>query len=375
MKRLFLLAAFCAATTAHATTYNLQVLQSLSGSGDSTAYALNDNGTVVGSSYNANTGQNESVYWENGTATSLGVTGLARGINNSGTIVGETGNATLFTPNGEAYSYTTSGGVTMLGTLGGAYSGAYDINESGVITGHSYTSTENLLQTQGFVYESGVMTSLGTVSSPTGYSRGHGINDAGAIVGRTSAVNFTDSDKHMTYWADDGTLVFHGDKVTGNYSTGQQINNNGIIVGNGRQAETGNTQFGMVWAEDGTLLSVLGNFGGGTSRAWSLNDDGVIVGYADNAAGDRLAMVSYDGVNVVNLNTVVDLTGTGFVSLNEAYDINASGQIVGIGTLADGSQGAFMLTAVPIPAAVWLFGGALGLLVVRARQKDEQVEG
>lgn len=53
------------------------------------------------------------------------------------------------------------------------------------------------------------------------------------------------------------------------------------------------------------------------------------------------------------------MTGTGFVSLDEAYDINASGQIVGDGTLSDGSTGAFMLTAFPVPAAIWLFGSAL----------------
>ena len=62
---------------------------------------------------------------------------------------------------------------------------------------------------------------------------------------------------------------------------------------------------------------------------------------------------------MIDINTLVDLTGTGFVSLDEAYDINASGQIVGVGTLSDGSSGAFMLTAVPVPAAIWLFGSAL----------------
>jgi hypothetical protein len=70
-------------------------------------------------------------------------------------------------------------------------------------------------------------------------------------------------------------------------------------------------------------------------------------------------MVSYDGSTIIDLNTLVDLTGTGFVSLDEALDINASGQIVGYGTLADGSKAAFLVTAVPVPAAVWLFGSAL----------------
>ncbi len=364
MKRLIalsalLLGALLLSPASYAVPYNLQVLQSLSGTGNSSAYALNDNGTVVGQSYNSSSDRLESVYWSGGNAQSLGVTGSGRGINNSGTIVGETGNLNLGSPNGQAYSYTTSGGVVLLGTLGGAYSSAYDINEGSVITGVSQTPSGDSRGSQGFVYENGVMTSLGTVSSPTGYSRGHGINDSGQITGRASQIDFQGSEKHMTYWDAVGTLNIY-DTSGGTYSTGQQINNNGIIVGNGFSGNT-NTQFGMVWDTDGNLLNVFDSLGGNGSRAWSLNDEGVIVGYLVSNNAQR-AMVSYDGVNMVDLNTLVDLSETGFMSLDEAYDINASGQIVGVGTLSDGSRGAFIITAVPVPAAVWLFGSGLGLL-------------
>ena len=48
--------------------------------------------------------------------------------------------------------------------------------------------------------------------------------------------------------------------------------------------------------------------------------------------------------------------------LDEAYDVNASGQIVGVGTLSDGSKQAFVATVVPVPAAIWMFASGLGLL-------------
>jgi len=369
LKKLLSIALLMASATASATSYDLQVLNSLSGTGDSHAYALNDSGQVVGQSYNSATGAQESVIWNNGTATALGVDGIARGINNSGTVVGETGAAKLTQADGYAYSWTAADGISYLGTLGGTYSGAYDINEAGVVTGISYTPTENLLQLQGFIYDSGTMSSLGTVSNPNGYSRGHGINDSNEIVGRTSVDMFNNSEKHMTYW--DGSQNLNQNPTNGTYSTGQQINNSGTIVGNGRQAATGNTQYGMVWDSAGNLLNVFGDFTDGSkgSRAWSINDAGVIVGWAKDASNAKRAMISYDGINMVDLNTVVDLTGTGFVSLDEAYDINANGQVVGIGTLSDGSQGAFMISAIPVPAAVWLFGSALAGLGWMRRRK------
>jgi probable HAF family extracellular repeat protein len=71
-----------------------------------------------------------------------------------------------------------------------------------------------------------------------------------------------------------------------------------------------------------------------------------------------------------DLNDLID-PGLGAV-LYEATAINASGQIVGYGT-TDGSQQAFLLTpitaAVPIPAALPLLLGGIGLLAGVARKR------
>ena len=51
----------------------------------------------------------------------------------------------------------------------------------------------------------------------------------------------------------------------------------------------------------------------------------------------------------------------GYASVFGEADQN--GDIVGVGTLANGDQGAFLISSVvPIPAAVWLFASGLGLL-------------
>jgi len=359
LKTIVTLGLLLASATANAVTYNITQLSALGS--DSKAFGLNDNGQVVGQSYNASTSQLESVIWNNGVIQSLGVTGIARAVNNSGTVVGETGSTNLAIPDGYAYSWTSSGGISNLGTLGGDYSGAFDINESGVITGVSWTSPINTVgTTHGFKYVNGVMTDLGTVSTPNGYSRGEGINDAGEIVGRASLTTFGGSDKHLSYWEADGTLNSY--VAPGTISSGNDINNNGLIVGYARKAGS-NDRFAASWDTDGNI-TFLSEFGGNDSRAWAVNDDGIIVGSSRNATGaeNNRAAISYDGTNFIDLNTLVDLTGTDFVKLNAARDINEDGQIVGVGSLADGTTRAFVLTAVPIPAAAWLFASGLGLL-------------
>ncbi|MBT8422774.1 MAG: hypothetical protein HKN56_09410 [Gammaproteobacteria bacterium] len=362
MKKILAAGLLVASLSAHAVDYEVQLLQSLSAGGDSLAYGLNDNGTVVGQSFNSTTGQNEAAVWTNGVVASLGVKGLARAVNNSGTVVGETGDAFLGFPNGYAFSWSGSGPVTDLGTINdGLYSGAYDINDSGVITGFSCTNPTAacVFQSHGFRYDSGSMTDLGAVSVYSGYSRGHGINDSGEIAGRGSLVNFIDSDKHMAYWDSSNNLT-SVINPNGTYSTAQQINNNGIIVGNGFNA-TGDMR-GLVWDSNLNVTQLMGTFGGAQSRAWSINDIGTIVGFARDSSEANRAMVSYDGgATLVDLNSVaLDLSG--WQSLDVAYDINENGQIVGIGTLTDGTQGAFLLTAVPVPAAVWLFVSACAAL-------------
>jgi probable HAF family extracellular repeat protein len=351
-------------SAANAITYNITQLPPLSATGGSTAYGMNSSGQVVGNSYNSATGLYEAVVWNSGAVVSVGVEGMARGINDSGTIVGESGSyaatGNVIQSNGVAFMY--SGGIyTSLGTLGGNNSGAYSINNNGTIVGWSYTSTNPAFPTyaHAFQYAGGTMTDMGANTSD-GYSRAHSINDMGESTGRGSIGLFCCSDKFMAFWDSTNSLSLTSGPT--NYSSGTDINNNGIIVGNGRTATSGTDIYALWWDANG--IHYFNPFAGGNrSQLNAINDNGVMVGMARDGttAADNRAIISYDGLTMIDLNTlVVDLTG--WDTLTEAYDINGSGQIVGVGTLSNGQQGAFILTAVPIPAAVWLFASGLGLL-------------
>jgi len=373
MRKALIIAFILVSVSAQAQQYQIQQLPKLtetSGFFGTQAFGLNDNGQVVGRSYNANTGLNEAVIWNNGVLTGLGFEGLGRAVNNAGTVVGETGWGLLQIPQGNAFKWDSTNGYMELGNLGtGAgpyYSGAYDINESGVITGFSFTDTvpassgEPVHGTHGFRYENGTMTDLGEVA-PDGYSRGHGINNAGDIVGRASLDEFDLSSKHLAYWDSGNTLTSIPGTGGSVYSTGQDINNHGQIVGNG--IDTNGDWLGMVWDSAGNFQHWLDPLGGDLSRAWSINDDGVIVGHGSDAGGVYHALVSFDGgATSQDLNLLAtDLTG--WQHLSVASDINEAGTIVGYGYLDNGELGAFVATVVPVPAAVWMFLSALGALI------------
>ena len=69
--------------------------------------------------------------------------------------------------------------MTDLGTLGGATSTAYGINNQGVIVGYSYNNAGDFL---GFVYQNGTMTALGTLGGS--WSIAYAINDENQITGQ-----------------------------------------------------------------------------------------------------------------------------------------------------------------------------------------------
>ena len=208
MRKTLALGLLLIGVSAQATNYNVQLLQGLSpgaaGSSGSLAYGLNENGQVVGRSYNSVSGVQEAVIWNNGVIASLGTEGIARAVNNAGTVVGETGGALLGFPQGRAFTWSGSGPVQDIGDLGGLWSGAYDINENGVVTGFACTNTNLtcIFQAHGFRYDTtNGMVDLGSINNAAdSYSRGHGINDAGEIVGRSSITSFTGSDKFMVHW-------------------------------------------------------------------------------------------------------------------------------------------------------------------------------
>ena len=160
--------------------------------GGGTAYgeAINDSGQVAGESASP-TVNSEPFLYTNGTMIGLGNLGsntgwaTARGINNSGVVVGSSWTAQFV-----LHGFAWNGTMNDLGTLGGPYSQAWAINNSGQITGLAYLANSG--QHAFITTIGGTMQDLGVIAELHGnpayaWSWGFAINDSGEVVGQASA--------------------------------------------------------------------------------------------------------------------------------------------------------------------------------------------
>lgn len=169
----------------NATGKTVTNLGTIAGGSDGTAYAINANGEIVGTAggtIDPTTGllDGYAFSYSGGKITAIsGLTGFsdAWALNNSGEIVGDE------TVGGNLVAYIDVGGtVTSLGTLGGETSAAYGVNSSGEVVGYADTATGS----DAFLYENGAMIDLNTllpVNSGWVLQTANGINDSGQITG------------------------------------------------------------------------------------------------------------------------------------------------------------------------------------------------
>jgi len=258
-------------------TNGMQNLGTLGGN-HSEAYAINNAGQIVGRSTLASgEGDVRGFLWVKRSITNLGTLAggwtEAHGINNSGQIVGysvfsssvtaflwENGsmsNLESLTGNSHGYAinenlqivgYVDSiafmwedSNVTSLGTLGGSYSFAWDISDSGWIVGNSGVSGS---LSHAFLWADGMMTDLGNGIAEA-------INDLGQVVGSPS----------LGLW-ENGTATPLLDLLIENpgwYDLyGRNINNSGQIVGEGSIANGDIHAFLMTPIPEPTTLLLLG---------------------------------------------------------------------------------------------------------------------
>jgi len=330
--------------TAAAPQYRLVDLGIPPGAVGSGAYAINDNGQVVGYGYDWDRGG--ALVWQNGSMQSLphlagfGSTS-ALGINSAGIVVGASGFRAVQWSNGTVRDLTLLPGGQFL-------IGAYDINDSGLAVGTSL----------GAAVESAVLvTANGVVELPRhpgdSFSRGFAINNAGVSVGQSGS--------NAMMWIEQSPLVLG----TGSALAVNEFNDAAGVVRTGVDNRGFDVFRAVIWqfGETEALLPLPSGYAGSVARG--INDANAVVGYG-GAEGFRptlqnvanRALLWENGFAYPLDHLVQDADGW---VLTEAWDINNHMQIVGAGIYQHQSR-AFMLSPVPEPSALVMLLAGFALI-------------
>jgi probable HAF family extracellular repeat protein len=265
-------------------------LGTLPGGTYSVATRLNEHGDIVGTSATLPGGPyaqptHAFVQFAGGALTRIdgsSYASAATSINESGVVVGWV-IATSGAPR-RAFRWTQAGGMTDLGTLGGTYAEATDINDDGWVIGLStFTGTGAFgdLNTHGFIRNptTGAMTALPTDTTyPMAFpSR---INNTGTIAGTVySPIEFPIGSQAVIWTA--GTHA-RTSLTPGSFSSALDINASGDIAGT---AFVNAGVRAVRWSGPTHTMTPLGTLDGSTSAGYGISDDGAVVGISARPGG------------------------------------------------------------------------------------------
>jgi probable HAF family extracellular repeat protein len=114
------------------------------------------------------------------------------------------------------------------------------------------------------------------------------------------------------------------------------INDSGQIVG---RVDYGNNSTATPFLYSGGTMTLLPTPSGIVGVAGDINDSGQIVGYTQNTTTGAYRAFLDTGGTMYDLNS---LATSSDLTLNDAYGLNGSGEIVGYGTNASGDEHAFV---------------------------------
>lgn len=312
----------------------------LQGGYNSFAQWISDKGVIVGASENGLidpiTGWPaiHAIVWQDGQQKDLGTFGgyesTAFAVNNRGHVVGAAWDAAN---NVRAFLWTDDQGLQDLGTLGACCALANLINEHGQVAGVSGlcdTCNQDV-----FFWERGKMRRIpdfgGAISFP------NEINNRGQVVGQSNLAG--DQSWHGFLW-ENGKLT-DLPALGGCCSGARWINEAGAIVGYAYDANQLN--LAVLW-KDGKISNVIGTVDGDACGvAQSINSASQVVGLSDAACdGTVLHPFLWEKSGPpVDLNTLIP-PGSG-LQLTQAVSINDRGEITGQATTSTGDNHAFLL--------------------------------
>jgi probable HAF family extracellular repeat protein len=274
-----------------------------------------------------------------------------------------------------------------LGTLGGAESSAWDIDENGRVVGWSQLPSgarrafvscadctmqdlgthiggnESISRavssngqwvagssginafgpgfaqfTQGFVFNGGTMTSVNalycscTLNARHGISEAYGVNDHGTVVGWAPVLR---ANYHHAFMWKDGVIqdISEMDRGDPSWSRAYDINNAEQIVGYIDRDDDLTFSEGdreaFIW-QDGAFRTLDHLPGYTSSTAVAINETGLVVGWSGDVTGSVSRAALWSGARVTELATL------GSDINSQALDVNDRGQVVGWSSNAAG---------------------------------------
>ena len=267
-----------------------------------------------------------------------GATSFAYAINNNGDIVGTADTDAA----GDSHAFLRpSGGANRdLGTLAlGTTSTAFALNTTNPIevVGESTTTIDGVFLTHAFFYDGTRMTDLNTINAITGNSHAKGINNAGAVTGFSNYIDRTYDPVHAFRYQN-GTMTDLGTVQSGDNSNGNAIDNsapNPIVVGASQKfSYPGCSQpnyHALEWQN--SVKTDLGTVTGGhESHAFGINASGQVTG--DSSNGDVGPCYNapphaflYDSSWNVSMKQLD--ANVSWIAQSRGVSVNASGEVVG----------------------------------------------
>jgi probable HAF family extracellular repeat protein len=233
----------------------------------------------------------------------------AFGVNDSGVVVGSGSNEQ---DSDRAMKWTPDSGMQPLGTTWGQ---ARAVNSHGVAVGTAYTDDGQRLRATR--WKGSKTMRLGTLGGRESWA--YGINDDGWIVGASDLAGNVET--HPVLWRD-GEMIDLG-TLGGQVGEALAINDSGFIAGTSETID--HDPHATLWV--GGAPTDLGTLGGLWSFAWAINGSGAVAGCADRPNGARFPALWANG-------SVKDLGGLGGAG-GCAYGVNDAGLVVGDSELPD----------------------------------------